>query len=65
MQIFVKPASGVKVRLPDTKKHIPDTGALVEQSSYILRRIAEGSLSVVDRIVTVSEKSQKREGDKQ
>ena len=46
MQIFVKPASGVKVRLHDTKKHIPEAGCMVEETSYILRRIAEGSLTV-------------------
>lgn len=64
MQIFVKPASGVKVRLPDTKKHIPEAGCMVEETSYILRRIAEGSLTVEQKPVQPVAKKPVKEDDK-
>lgn len=43
-RIFVKPVAGTMVRLPATKKHVPVDGCWVEQTSYIVRRIQDGSL---------------------
>lgn len=44
-RIFVKPAAAeTLVRLPTTKKHVPADGCWVEKTSFIVRRIQEGSL---------------------
>lgn len=47
MKIFVRPKDGVKVRDPITMAHIPELGASVERTSYWLRRIKDGDVSIV------------------
>lgn len=42
--MYVKPREGVRVRDPDTKQHIPVTGREVPESSYWLRRLADGDV---------------------
>lgn len=64
MPIFVKPAEGTKVRLPDSKKHIPEAGCMVEETSYILRRIAEKSLIMAQKPAEPAVKKPAKEGDK-
>lgn len=43
-QMFVSPAPGVKVRDPQTLRHIPDAGQLVPRDSFWLRRLADGDV---------------------
>lgn len=63
-RIFVKPAADVRVRLPDSKKHVPADGCAVELTSYIVRRLEEGSLIRVEQ-APVAKKQASKEGDKQ
>jgi hypothetical protein len=42
--MFVKPAEGRKVRHPITKQHLDAEGAEVPESTYWLRRLAEGDV---------------------
>ncbi len=42
--MFLKPAPGLKVRDPKTKKHLPEEGKEVSSSSFWLRRLAEGAV---------------------
>lgn len=44
--IFVKPLRGLLIRDPATKRHVPEDGALVERSSYWIRRQNAGEISV-------------------
>ena len=69
-KIFVKPAKGVKVRHPYTRKHIKEEGEPVEKNHYWIRRIEEGDVKMVDMkkgveapglIISKSQKKQKDE----
>lgn len=51
--MFVKPADGRKVRDPVTKRHIPDEGKEVPETSYWLRRIAAGDVQIASSEVSV------------
>lgn len=42
--MFLKPALGLKVRHPVTKRHIPDNGIEVSDSPYWARRLACGDV---------------------
>jgi hypothetical protein len=43
--MFVKPAPGIKVRHPQTKQHIPETGLEVpEGDTYWIRRLLDGDV---------------------
>ncbi|MBI9079191.1 MAG: DUF2635 domain-containing protein [Pseudodesulfovibrio sp.] len=42
--MFVKPKKDLKVRDPQTGRHLPSEGAGVEQTSYWLRRIKAGDV---------------------
>jgi hypothetical protein len=42
--LFVKPAEGLKVRDPDTRRHLPEEGAAVPRSTYWLRRLRDGDV---------------------
>lgn len=46
--MFVKPAAGLKVRDPYTKRHLPESGKEVPESAYWLRRVAAGDVQRVD-----------------
>lgn len=46
--MFVKPTEGLKVRDPETMRHIPESGKEVPESAYWIRRIACGDVLVVE-----------------
>lgn len=46
-KIFLVPRAGYIVRDPETKKPLPAEGMEVERSSYWIRRIQAGDVSVV------------------
>ncbi len=46
-KIFLVPRAGYIVRDPETKKPLPAEGMEVERSSYWVRRIQAGDVSVV------------------
>ncbi len=48
--MFVKPAPGLKVRDPISKRHLPASGQEVPMSAYWLRRLAEGDVLDVSQI---------------
>lgn len=56
--IFVKPNSGLKIRMPGSGAVLPVDGAEVPNSSFWLRRIADGDA------VMVEPKKEKKEGSK-
>lgn len=44
-KMFVKPAPGLKVRLPDNPRaFLPDEGAEVERNSFWMRRLFDGDV---------------------
>ena len=43
-QIFVRPANGLLIRLPDGAGHLPAEGMEVENSLYWQRRLADGDV---------------------
>lgn len=44
-KMFVKPAPGLKVRLPDNPRaFLPDEGAEVERNSFWTRRLFDGDV---------------------
>lgn len=45
--MFVKPMAGLLVRDPVTKRQLPADGKEVPETSFWLRRIADGSVIVV------------------
>lgn len=47
MKIKIKPADGMIVRDPQTKQAIPAEGCEVDQSSYWLRRLKSGCVSLI------------------
>jgi hypothetical protein len=51
--MFVKPNPGRKVRDPESKLHLPESGLEVVASNYWLRRIADGDVRVA-RIAEVA-----------
>jgi len=57
-QIFVSPVPGVKVRDPQTLRHIPESGQLVPRDSYWLRRLADGDVVEAAQKPTSSRKVQ-------
>lgn len=46
--VFVIPSTGVKVRDPVTGQRIPSTGSLVTFTTFIRRRLRDGSLKLAD-----------------
>lgn len=48
MKIFVKPKSGMTVVKPETAQHLSAEGEHVIQSSYWLRRIADGDVILIE-----------------
>lgn len=44
--MFVKPAPGLKVRDPETRGLLPETGREVSQSLYWTRRVRDGDVIV-------------------
>lgn len=42
--MFVKPALGMKVRDPETRRHLPEAGAEVPPTTYWLRRLKAGDI---------------------
>lgn len=46
-KIFLVPRAGYIVRDPETKKPLPAEGMEVERSSYWVRRIQAGDVSIV------------------
>jgi hypothetical protein len=53
--MLVKPAPGLKVRHPETKRHIPESGCDVPETSYWLRRLARGDVVRVANQIPDSE----------
>lgn len=47
--LFIRPASGLKVRDPVTKQHLSDAGERKPRTNYWLRRLASGEVVIVDR----------------
>jgi hypothetical protein len=47
MKIQIKPAEGLKVRDPFRSDFLPDDGRAVEQNSYWIRRLNEGSVTLI------------------
>lgn len=45
--MFVKAKKGLKVRDPKTKRHLPDEGKEVPESSFWLRRLNAGDVVLV------------------
>ena len=60
-KIFLVPRAGYIVRDPETKKPLPAEGMEVERSSYWVRRIQAGDVSVlpVSKPKTVRSKTKK------
>jgi hypothetical protein len=50
MKIRVKPKEGLVVRDPKTKKALPKDGALVEETSFWIRRINDGDVSLIQDV---------------
>ena len=48
--MFVKPKDGLKVRDPVTMRHIPDAGMEVPETSFWMRRLADGDVSVITMV---------------
>jgi len=42
--MFVKPAPGVRVRNPQSRLHISETGAHVPRDQFWMRRLADGDV---------------------
>jgi hypothetical protein len=42
--MFVKPADGLKVRDPHSRRHLPPQGAFVPREPYWLRRLDDGDV---------------------
>lgn len=71
-RIFVKPAPGLKIRDDVSKKLLPDEGKAVTQSSYWVRRLACGDVTLVETVKKEKpsepkaevKKSKGKEGDK-
>jgi hypothetical protein len=48
-KMFVKPAPGLKVRLPDNPRaFLPDEGAEVERDSFWMRRLFDADVVIAD-----------------
>jgi hypothetical protein len=51
--MFIKPAPGIKVRDPNSKLHIPETGVEVSATdTYWARRLADGDVVEVKAAVS-------------
>ena len=62
-KILIKPASNMIVRDPETMEPLPESGKLVEQNSYWLRRIQNGD-AFVEKPATIKKKvKEKRHAD--
>ena len=59
--IRVKPASGLVVRDPATKKPIPAEGARVQKCAYWNRRLKDGSVVIVGAEKRIEKKPDKPE----
>lgn len=53
--MFVKPGPGRKVRDPITKRHLPERGKEVPESTFWIRRLSVGDVVRVD--VPISDSS--------
>lgn len=58
--IFIKPASGLKVRDPVTKQHLKAEGESKPRSNYWLRRVASGEVLIAQ---PASAKSTQKSGE--
>lgn len=43
-RIYVRPAPGLQVRDPLSRQPLPDEGQLVEETSFWVRRLADGDV---------------------
>lgn len=43
-KVFLKPQSGMKIRMPETNGHLPDEGMELELTHYWRRRIKDGDV---------------------
>lgn len=68
-KIFVKPAPGMKQRMPDNARaFLPEEGAEVERNAFWLRRIADGDVVLADasiEAVTVNKSAVKAPSKKE
>jgi len=46
--MFVRPAPGVRVRNPQNRQHIPESGAHVPRDQFWMRRLADGDVLIAD-----------------
>lgn len=62
MTMNIKPAEGLKVRDPKTKRHIPNDGSFEvrEDESYWARRIMAGDVVVVENEPAVEAPADKK-----
>lgn len=49
--MFIKPHNNLKIRDPQTQRHIPPEGTEVHESSFWLRRIQDGDVSVIESLL--------------
>lgn len=59
-KIFVKPAPGIKQRLPENPRaFLAEEGAEVERDAFWLRRVADGDVVLADGAPTVNKSAVK------
>lgn len=60
MRVRVVPSPGLLVRDPETNRHLPPEGAdVLADSTYWLRRIADGDVSLAPTSVTTKARSKR------
>lgn len=71
-KVYVKPAQGLKIRDDKTKQFLPESGKVVELTSYWVRRLQCGDVLLVEDVktekapepkVSDSKKAKMKEGD--
>lgn len=53
--VILKPAAGLRVRLPDGSGHLAATGEAVLMSTYWRRRIKDGDVEIIHTEATVTD----------
>lgn len=65
-KIVIKPKAGLKILNPVSMLHLPESGELVEHSSFWARRLKDGSVELVsqDKSSQKNSESKVKEGEK-
>lgn len=58
--MFIKPKEGLKVRNPETGKHLNKDGEIVKNSSYWLRRLNDQDVILVKEIAVKKTESKNK-----